>query len=76
VGVESGAMSTQPAEYLSRQLELAWSFARYHLESLSVRGQLGRLYDRPFVDVVAWANVELMKNAAEIGFGRLLYAVR
>ncbi len=31
--------------------------------------------DRPFVDVVAWANVELMKNAAEIGYARFLYAV-
>lgn len=34
------------------------------------------LQDRPFGDVVAWANVELMKNAAEIGFARFLYAVR
>ena len=32
--------------------------------------------DRPFADVVAWANVELMKNAAEVGFARFLYAVR
>jgi DinB superfamily len=31
--------------------------------------------DRPFGDVVAWANVELMKNAAEVGYGRFLYAV-
>ena len=32
--------------------------------------------DRPFGDVVAWATVELTKNAAEIGHGRFLYAVR
>jgi hypothetical protein len=32
--------------------------------------------DRPFGDVVAWANVELMKNAGEIGYARFLYAVR
>lgn len=32
--------------------------------------------DRPFGDVVAWVNVELMKNAAEIGYARFLYAVR
>jgi hypothetical protein len=32
--------------------------------------------DRPFADIVAWANVELMKNAAEIGYGRFLYAAR
>jgi hypothetical protein len=31
---------------------------------------------RPFGDIVAWANVELMKNAAEIGYARFLYAVR
>ena len=31
--------------------------------------------DRPFADVVAWANVELAKNAAEIGYARFLYAV-
>ena len=31
--------------------------------------------DRPFGDVVAWANVELTKNAAEIGYARFLYAV-
>jgi hypothetical protein len=31
---------------------------------------------RPFGDVVAWANVELTKNAAEIGYARFLYAVR
>lgn len=32
--------------------------------------------ERPFADVVAWANLELMKNAAEIGSMRFLYAVR
>ena len=32
--------------------------------------------DRPFGDVVAWANVELTKNAAEIGYARFLHAVR
>jgi hypothetical protein len=31
--------------------------------------------DRPFGDVLAWANVELTKNAAEIGYARFLYAV-
>ena len=31
--------------------------------------------DRPFGDVVAWANVELTKNTAEIGYARFLYAV-
>ena len=31
--------------------------------------------DRPLGDVVAWVNVELTKNAAEIGYARFLYAV-
>lgn len=31
---------------------------------------------RPFVDVAAWVNLELMKNAAEIGYARFLYGVR
>jgi hypothetical protein len=29
---------------------------------------------RPFADVVAWVNIELTKNTAEIGFARFLYA--
>jgi hypothetical protein len=28
---------------------------------------------RPFGDVVAWVNVELTKNAAELGYARLRY---
>jgi hypothetical protein len=31
---------------------------------------------RPFAEVVAWANIELAKNAAEVGYARFLYAVR
>jgi hypothetical protein len=31
---------------------------------------------RPFGDIVAWANVELTKNAAELGYARFLHAVR
>lgn len=31
---------------------------------------------RPFGDIVAWVNIELVKNAAEIGYARFLYAVR
>ncbi|EYF01062.1 DinB family protein [Chondromyces apiculatus] len=34
------------------------------------------LQERPFGDIVAWANVELTKNASEIGYARFLYAVR
>lgn len=32
--------------------------------------------DRAFLDVIAWVNVELTKNAAEIGYARFLYATR
>ena len=31
---------------------------------------------RAFGDVIAWANVELIKNAAELGYARFAYAVR
>ncbi|WP_028778062.1 DinB family protein [Shimazuella kribbensis] len=30
--------------------------------------------DKPFHELVAWLNLELMKNAAEIGYCRFLYA--
>ena len=29
---------------------------------------------RPFGDLIAWVNIELMKNGAEIGYARFLYA--
>lgn len=32
--------------------------------------------DRPFGDVIAWANIELMKNASEIGYARFLHGSR
>lgn len=32
--------------------------------------------DRPFADVVAWVNIELTKNASEIGYARFLHATR
>ena len=32
------------------------------------------LRDRPFGDVVAWVNIEVTKNAAEIGYARFLIA--
>jgi hypothetical protein len=31
---------------------------------------------RPYEDVVGWVNIELTKNASEIGYVRFLYAVR
>lgn len=32
--------------------------------------------DKPFCELIAWLNLELMKNAAEIGYCRFLYANR
>lgn len=32
--------------------------------------------DRPLSDVLAWVNVELTKNAAEIGYARFMHAAR
>jgi hypothetical protein len=34
------------------------------------------IQDREFADIAGWLNVELMKNAAEIGYARFLYAVK
>jgi hypothetical protein len=34
------------------------------------------IQDREFSDLAGWLNVELMKNAAEIGYARFLFAVR
>ncbi len=32
--------------------------------------------DKPFYELAGWLNLELMKNAAEIGSGRFLYATK
>lgn len=31
--------------------------------------------DKPFSDIVSWLNIELTKNAAELGYARFLHAV-
>jgi hypothetical protein len=59
--------------------EAAW---RTHLSGLTThdlhRSDRTRwpFQDRPFGDVVAWVNLELTKNAAEVGYARFLYATR
>jgi hypothetical protein len=58
-------MTAEASSYLRRQFETAWLLTDLHLTGL----------DRPFGDVIAWVNVELTKNAAEIGYARFLYAV-
>lgn len=52
---------------LLAQLEIAWALTQYHLEGLTT--------ERPFGDIVAWVNLELMKNAAELGYARFVLAV-
>lgn len=55
---------------------------RAHLEALSDEDLASAartrwpFRERPFSDLVAWANVELVKNAAEIGYARFLHAAR
>jgi hypothetical protein len=43
---------------------------------LSTRRTHWAFQDRPFGDILAWVNLELTKNAAEIGYARFLYAAR
>lgn len=45
-------------------------------EILSPSRTLWPFRDRPFGDVLAWVNIELTKNAAEIGYARFLFATR
>jgi hypothetical protein len=41
------------------------------------RGHSSRaIQSKAFRELAGWLNLELMKNAAEIGYGRFLYAVR
>lgn len=61
------------------RLELQWRGALESMAEEELRSSdrtRWPLEDRPFVEVVAWLNVELAKNAAEIGYARFLYATR
>jgi hypothetical protein len=61
------------------QLQAEWRAALEQLSDedlLSTQQTRWPFKDRPFGDVVAWLNVELTKNASEIGYARFLYAVR
>lgn len=60
-------------------LRQQWVVARDGLDGTQMADRLLAKWPfraRPFSDVVAWVNAELMKNAAEIGFVRFLYAAR
>lgn len=61
------------------ELETRWRAELARLtdaDLLAANGARWPFQDRPFADVVAWASLELAKNAAEIGYARFLYAVR
>jgi hypothetical protein len=61
------------------QLQLEWRASLRKLTDAQLRSAEQTRWpfrDRPFGDVIAWVNVELTKNAAEIGYARFLYAVR
>lgn len=65
-------------EWLYR-LQAEWREALEHVTDKDLRSierTRWPFQNRPFGDVVAWVNVELAKNAAEIGYARFLYAVR
>lgn len=65
-------------EWLGR-LQREWRAVLAHVtddDLRSTRRTRWPFRDRPFGDVIAWVNIELTKNAAEIGYARFLYAVR
>lgn len=64
-------------EWLGR-LQGEWQAALARMSDDDVRSTRRTRWpfrDRPFGDVIAWVNVELTKNAAEIGYVRFLHAV-
>jgi hypothetical protein len=61
------------------QLESRWRDALANLTDAQLRStEQSRwpITNQPFADIVAWLNIELAKNAAEIGYVRFLYAAR
>lgn len=62
-----------------RALHAKWRAAISELDATALQATTRTrwpLTDRPFAEIVAWVNLELMKNAAEIGYARFLYATR
>jgi hypothetical protein len=60
-------------------LQAGWRAALEPLTEADLRSQERTRWpfkERPFGDVIAWLNIELTKNASEIGYARFLYAVR
>jgi len=73
-------MAWQPPSvaWLTWHITYWWSMVLDHSfeEFLSSERTRWPFVERPFHELAAWLNVELMKNAAEIGYCRFLYAVR
>lgn len=73
------AGSAEAARDLIGGLQAEWRAKLDQLSDddlLAVQATRWPFQNRPFGDVVAWLNIELTKNASEIGYARFLYAVR
>jgi hypothetical protein len=65
-------------EWISR-LHSQWRAILDHMTDQDLRSEHRTRWpftERPFGDVVAWVNIELTKNASELGYARFLYAQR
>lgn len=59
------------------QLHSEWEQRVKHLSDANMKDTQHTRWPfagKPFVDVVSWLNIELAKNAAELGYARFLYA--
>lgn len=71
--------SAEEAKKTIQQLEEKWEAELSQLSDDEFRATNRTCWpfsDKPFYELYAWLNVELMKNAAEIGYCRFLYAAR
>jgi hypothetical protein len=71
--------TAEAARQWLERLDAEWRAALERLSDDDLQSQARTRWpyrDRPFGDVVAWVNVELTKNAAELGYARFLYASR
>ena len=71
-------LKTQECLWLN-ELQQKWRAALHKLTDADLRSADRTRWpfrDRPLGDLVRWVNIELTKNAAEIGCAPFLYAVR
>ena len=70
--------AAEARDWITR-LSARWRDSLEHVTEYDVRAMNRTQWpfkERSFGDVIAWVNLELMKNAAELGYARFLYAVR